>query len=440
MPGNGIAVTGLLVAEQPAAVFEVSVCARTILDEYVLVVMAHLVPEMAEHRAVRLAETHPQGFAVVIERFDEVDGDDTVGVTDDHLFAGGVARQQIECEATVATPEGIDGQPDVGELVDHPPQGPCGRHQLLACQRVVGVGFPADRRVGQAAAALLRRLFLGCQPVAARRLDLCAPHPSLTVDVGGAIGDRHHRLRRQVEAELVWQFGTAERLERSEAVAHRAGECTHEPYGVTVQLLLIRHALPLRSEPGEGSDPDLSEEGIEQAKRLPDALARFPITRLVSSPQRRAVQTAQPVADGARADRSTSTTASPSTTATSSTTSRSSRSPPSTPRSWRGWPAATCRAPSTRTPFSPASATGSATSWTPGDHEDTVAVFSHGGVINGLLHSILRTEKILCVNVDYAGITRLLSSRTASSMSPRSTAPNTYGTCSREISGGRQVR
>ena len=55
--------------------------------------------------------------------------------------------------------------------------------------------------------------------------------------------------------------------------------------------------LPLRSEPGQGSDPDLSEVGIEQAKRLPEALARFPITRLVSSPQRRAMQTAQPVAD-----------------------------------------------------------------------------------------------------------------------------------------------
>ncbi len=64
-----------------------------------------------------------------------------------------------------------------------------------------------------------------------------------------------------------------------------------------MQLLLVRHALPLRSEPGQGSDPELSEEGVEQAERLPDALARFPITRLVSSPQRRAVQTAQPVAD-----------------------------------------------------------------------------------------------------------------------------------------------
>ena len=64
-----------------------------------------------------------------------------------------------------------------------------------------------------------------------------------------------------------------------------------------MQFLLIRHALPLRSEPGEGSDPVLSEEGIEQAKRLPDALERFPVARLVSSPQRRALQTAQPVAD-----------------------------------------------------------------------------------------------------------------------------------------------
>ncbi|HEY4610329.1 MAG TPA: histidine phosphatase family protein [Ilumatobacteraceae bacterium] len=64
-----------------------------------------------------------------------------------------------------------------------------------------------------------------------------------------------------------------------------------------MQLLLIRHALPHRSEPGEGSDPDLSADGVEQANRLPDALARFPITRLVSSPQRRAVQTAEPVAE-----------------------------------------------------------------------------------------------------------------------------------------------
>ena len=63
-----------------------------------------------------------------------------------------------------------------------------------------------------------------------------------------------------------------------------------------MQLLLIRHALPLRTRDGEGSDPELSAEGAEQARRLPVALERFPISRLVSSPQRRAYQTADPVA------------------------------------------------------------------------------------------------------------------------------------------------
>jgi len=59
-----------------------------------------------------------------------------------------------------------------------------------------------------------------------------------------------------------------------------------------MQVLLVRHALPLRNKPGEGSDPDLAAAGREQARRLPAALARFPITLLLSSPQRRAVQTA----------------------------------------------------------------------------------------------------------------------------------------------------
>ena len=46
------------------------------------------------------------------------------------------------------------------------------------------------------------------------------------------------------------------------------------------------------------------------------------------------------------------------------------------------------------------------------DHDDTVAVFSHGGVINVLLHRILGTERLLSFHVDYASVTRLLSSRT----------------------------
>jgi broad specificity phosphatase PhoE len=49
-------------------------------------------------------------------------------------------------------------------------------------------------------------------------------------------------------------------------------------------MLLVRHALPRRSEPGQGADPNLADEGLAQVARLPDALARFPITRVVSSP------------------------------------------------------------------------------------------------------------------------------------------------------------
>jgi len=200
------------------------------------------------------------------------------------------------------------------------------------------------------------------------------------------------------------------RFERREVVAHRAGECAHEPYGVTVQLLLIRHALPLRSEPGQGSDPDLSEEGIEQAKRLPDALARFPITRLVSSPQRRSVQTAHPVADAmgltveiderfAEYDRDMEHYIPIEQIA--------AEFPEELARLAKG------HLPSTvdETAFLARINAGIRDLVGAGDHEDTVAVFSHGGVINGLLHTILGTHKILCFNVDYAGVTRLLSSR-----------------------------
>jgi broad specificity phosphatase PhoE len=178
-----------------------------------------------------------------------------------------------------------------------------------------------------------------------------------------------------------------------------------------VQLLLIRHALPHRSEPGEGSDPDLSADGMEQAKRLPGALARFPITRLVSSPQRRAVQTAEPVAAArgltididerlAEYDRDLAHYIPIEQIA--------AEYPEELARLAGG------HLPSTvdEEAFLARINEGIRDIAGAGDHEDTVAVFSHGGVINGLLHGILRTEKVLCVNVDYAGITRLLSSRT----------------------------
>ena len=177
-----------------------------------------------------------------------------------------------------------------------------------------------------------------------------------------------------------------------------------------MQLLLIRHALPLRSEPGRGSDPDLSEDGLEQAKRLPDALARFPITRLVSSPQRRSVQTAQPVA-GARGlaveidERLAEYD-------------RDMEHYIPIEQIAAEFPEELERLASGHLPSSVDEGAFLARIDSAifdivaaGDHEDTVAVFTHGGVINGLLHGVLGTQKILSFNVDYAGVTRLLSSR-----------------------------
>jgi probable phosphoglycerate mutase len=64
-----------------------------------------------------------------------------------------------------------------------------------------------------------------------------------------------------------------------------------------VQLLLVRHAQPLASVGDCGGDPALSELGVQMAQRLPEALQRFGITRIVSSPQLRAHQTAQPLSE-----------------------------------------------------------------------------------------------------------------------------------------------
>jgi probable phosphoglycerate mutase len=178
-----------------------------------------------------------------------------------------------------------------------------------------------------------------------------------------------------------------------------------------VQLLLVRHALPLRSEPGQGSDPDLSPEGVEQAARLPEALSRFPITRLVSSPQVRAVQTGQPVADKlglpievderlAEYDRDLPQYIPIEQIA--------AENPQELQRLIDGHLPSGVDEDAFLARVTAAVDDLVATT----DHDDTVAVFSHGGVINGLLHHILGTERLLSFHVDYASVTRVLKSRT----------------------------
>jgi 2,3-bisphosphoglycerate-dependent phosphoglycerate mutase len=65
-----------------------------------------------------------------------------------------------------------------------------------------------------------------------------------------------------------------------------------------MDLLLIRHGLPLHVEnvDGQPADPPLSDLGHAQARRMADWLARERIDRLYSSPLQRARQTAEPLA------------------------------------------------------------------------------------------------------------------------------------------------
>jgi len=174
-----------------------------------------------------------------------------------------------------------------------------------------------------------------------------------------------------------------------------------------VQLLLVRHGLPLRSEAGQGSNPDLSAEGVEQARRLPEALKRFPITRLVSSPQRRALQTGQPVADALGLPIEVDERLAEYDYELSHYTPIEEASEEDVKRLMNGQLPGDVDADA----FIARVRAGVADVVASAGHDETVAVFSHGGVINAVVHTVMKTERLLCVQVDYAGVTRLLSSR-----------------------------
>jgi broad specificity phosphatase PhoE len=174
-----------------------------------------------------------------------------------------------------------------------------------------------------------------------------------------------------------------------------------------VQLLLVRHALPLRTEPGQGSDPELSEQGVEQAKRLPGALARFPVSRVVSSPQRRAIQTAQPVAGALGLTIDVDERLAEYDFGLSHYTPIEEASQEDLQRLIDGH----LPGDVDEDAFKARVTAGIDDVVVAAGHDETVAVFSHGGVINALVHEAMETKRLLCVQVDYTGVTRLLKSR-----------------------------
>ncbi|CAN5812262.1 MAG: histidine phosphatase family protein [Ilumatobacteraceae bacterium] len=63
-----------------------------------------------------------------------------------------------------------------------------------------------------------------------------------------------------------------------------------------MELLLIRHALPMRHASTGGADPALAELGVAQAARLAEYLSTESIDAVYASPMRRAMETAAPLA------------------------------------------------------------------------------------------------------------------------------------------------
>lgn len=66
---------------------------------------------------------------------------------------------------------------------------------------------------------------------------------------------------------------------------------------MAMELILVRHALPVRRENVDGpADPELSVEGFAQARHFAEYMALEHIDNIYTSPMRRAVQTAEPLA------------------------------------------------------------------------------------------------------------------------------------------------
>ncbi|NIL85057.1 phosphoglycerate mutase GpmB [Rhodococcus fascians] len=175
-----------------------------------------------------------------------------------------------------------------------------------------------------------------------------------------------------------------------------------------MQLVLVRHALPRRSE--SSADPDLDELGVEQSRRVPHALARFTVSRVVSSSQQRAIRTAQPLAERLGLEITTDDRLT------------------EYDRDFGGYVPIEAAKTEFRDAYDRIKAghlpeqvdeqafrrrvlDGVADIVSAAAHSDTVVLFAHGGVVNMLLQDILQTPKVLGFPIDYCSVTRVLFSR-----------------------------
>ncbi|MEE2031710.1 histidine phosphatase family protein [Rhodococcus chondri] len=178
-----------------------------------------------------------------------------------------------------------------------------------------------------------------------------------------------------------------------------------------MQLLLIRHALPALALVEEGAaDPPLTEEGRLQADRLPDALSPYRIAKLFCSPQRRALETAAPLATTRQLPVNRVEGLAeydygldhyiPIDTARD-------LAPDSYARIRAGHLPDFVNAELFRTRVLDAVDEIVRSC----EHSDTAVIVAHGGVINVLFQQVLGLERPLTFPIDYASVSRLLISR-----------------------------
>jgi len=179
-----------------------------------------------------------------------------------------------------------------------------------------------------------------------------------------------------------------------------------------VQLLLIRHGLPTaHHSPDTAADPALDDLGWRQSERVPDAIARYGVTRLFSSPQLRARQTAEPTATALGLD----------VQIVGDLAEYDRELPFYIPVEDAKQQAGFERLIQGELPeqidgaaFKARVIAGVDSVVASGEHPETVAIFAHGGVINCYLQHILGTERSLSFQIDYCSLTRILISRKGS--------------------------
>lgn len=175
-----------------------------------------------------------------------------------------------------------------------------------------------------------------------------------------------------------------------------------------MDLLLIRHALPVRIEDGDGpADPELSDEGWRQAGALAAWLADEEIDVMVASPLRRAQETAQPLARLLELE-----------VATVDGLAEFDRNAPwyipieelkaaDDPR-WHAMVAGDWDLDPDEFQRSVVAAVDGIIAGHPGR---TVAAVCHGGTINAYLSAILGLEKLMFFVPDYTSVSRVRASR-----------------------------